>query len=90
VLSERAFNDRTAVVIGLPMTTAVYNVDNPFAVPVGPIRRADKTKISYVLCHQPKSFDWRARRGRPHAPKMLSDAIFASVCIILNQIMRLA
>jgi mRNA interferase MazF len=35
VLSPRLFNGRTSVVIGLPMTTAQYNADNPFAVAVG-------------------------------------------------------
>lgn len=32
VLSPRAFNDRTSIVIGLPMTTAASNDKNPFAV----------------------------------------------------------
>ena len=89
VLSERAFNDRTSLVIGLPMTTADYNADNPFAVPVGPVKRAGKAKTSYVLCHQPKSFDWRTRLARPHPIKALPDAVFAEVCVILNQIVRL-
>ena len=32
VLSPREFNERTGIVIGLPMTTASYNETNPFAV----------------------------------------------------------
>lgn len=32
VLLPRNFNDKTSLVIGLPMTTAEYNADNPFAV----------------------------------------------------------
>lgn len=90
VLSPRIFNERTSLVIGLPMTTAEYNADNPFAVAVGAAsgRRAGKT--SYVLCHQPKSFDWRARGARPHPFKRLQDAAFAEVCARLNQIVRLA
>ena len=32
VLSPRLFNEKTSLVIGLPMTTASYNADNPFAV----------------------------------------------------------
>ena len=36
VLSPRIFNAKTSLVIGLPMTTAEYNADNPFAVAVGP------------------------------------------------------
>ena len=48
VLSPRAFNERTSLVIGLPMTTAEYNADNPFAVMAG---SAKTGKASYVLCH---------------------------------------
>jgi mRNA interferase MazF len=60
VLSPRAFIDRTSLVIGLPMTTAAYNADNPFAVACGTATGTKAGKTSYVLCHQPKSFDWRA------------------------------
>ena len=35
VLSPEEFNGKTSLVIGLPMTTAEYNNDNPFAVTVG-------------------------------------------------------
>ena len=56
VLSPREFNSRTGIVIGLPMTTASYNDTNPFAIRFsGP-----KGALSYILAHQPKSFDWRA------------------------------
>lgn len=90
VLSPQAFNERTSLVIGLPMATADYNTSNPFAVAVGVAggRRAGKT--SYVLCHQPKSFDWRLRGGAPHPMKRVSDAGFAEVLLILNQIIQLA
>jgi mRNA interferase MazF len=50
-------------VIGLPMTTATYNADNPFAVAAGTATGTKTGKTSYVLCHQPKSFDWRARQA---------------------------
>ena len=82
VLSPQAFNARTGLVIGLPMTTAEYNATNPFAIAVG--RKAGKT--SYVLCHQPKSFDWRARRAKRHPLKRLDDALFGLACAVLNQI----
>ena len=61
VLSPRTFNDRTSLVIGLPMTTALYNADNPFAVIAGVASGRKSGQTSYVLCHQPKSFDWRQR-----------------------------
>ncbi len=89
VLSPRAFNDRTSLVIGLPMTTAAYNADNPFAVVTGLAGGAKAGKTSYVLCHQPKSFDWRARQACPHPMKTLNDALFAQVRAVLNQIIAL-
>ena len=35
VLSPKTFNERTSLVIGLPVTTATYNADNPVAVAAG-------------------------------------------------------
>ena len=86
VLSPKAFNERTSLVIGLPMTTAAYNETNPFAIKLtGP-----KGAVSYILGHQPKSFDWRARQASPHPLKQLNAAAFAEVCGVLNQIIALA
>jgi mRNA interferase MazF len=90
VLSPSAFNGRTSLVIGLPMTTAEYNADNPFAVHVGQAGGAKRLKKSYVLCHQPKSFDWRVRLGAPHPLKQLAPARFEEVCSVLNQIIQIA
>jgi mRNA interferase MazF len=90
VLSPRSFNERTALVIGLPMTTAEYNADNPFAIAVRIAKGAKQGKTSYVLCHQPKSFDWRVRGASPHPMKRLADAPFAEIRGVLNQIVQLA
>ena len=90
VLSPRIFNDKTSLVIGLPMTTADYNADNPFAVAIGKTAGRKAAMISYVLCHQPKSFDWRLRGASAHPLKLLSEALFVQVCERLNQIIVLA
>lgn len=90
VLLPRVFNERTSLVIGLPMTTAEYNADNPFAIAVGSASGRKAGKTSYVLCHQPKSFDWRVRQASAHPMKRLSDSLFADVCVCLNQIVQLA
>ncbi len=85
VLSTKAFNERTGLVIGLPMTHAASNETNPFAVKhVGP-----KREVAYVLTHQPKSFDWRQRGARPHPWKQLPAAAFEEACEGLNSIIRL-
>ncbi len=89
VLSPGAFNARTGLVIGLPMTTAAYNATNPFAVAAGAAGGRKAGKASYVLCHQPKSFDWRARGAKPHSQGRLADAVFAQACAVLNQIISI-
>lgn len=89
VLSPRIFNAKTSLVIGLPMTTAEYNADNPFAVAVGPAKGRKPGQTSYVLCHQPKSFDWRLRGAKAHPLGALSDGLFAQVRERLNQIIQL-
>jgi mRNA interferase MazF len=90
VLSQRTFNERTSLVIGLPMTTAPYNATNPFAIAIGPASGGKTGKVSYVLCHQPKSFDWRLRRAKPHPLKRMGDQAFAESCDLLNQIIGIA
>ena len=90
VLSPGNFNLKTSLVIGLPMSTAGYNADNPFAIPVGKASGRQAGKHSYVLCHQPKSFDWHLRGGKAHPLKRLADEPFAQVCALLNQIITLA
>ena len=89
VLSPRIFNQKTSLVIGLPITSAEYNADNPFAVAGGKASGRKPAKTSYVLCHQPKSFDWRLRGARAHPLDTLSESLFLQVCERLNQIIAL-
>jgi mRNA interferase MazF len=85
VLSPRIFNERTGIVIGLPMTTATYNDANPFAVKFNGPRGV----ASYILAHQPKSFDWRARGAKPHPVKKVPEEAYAHACETLNQIIAI-
>ena len=86
VLSPKSFNARTGIVIGLPMTSAPFNETNPFAIKfAGPGKR-----VSYILGHQPKSFDWRARGARPHPWKQVPAEVFERTCERLNQIIGIA
>lgn len=89
VLSPRAFNEKTSLVIGLPMTTAEYNSDSPFTVAVGGASKAKSAPTSYVLCHQPKSFDSRLRKGKRHPLGVISSASFRQVCERLNQVTKI-
>ena len=85
VLSPRAFNERTSIVIGLPMTHADQHETNPFAVKwVGA-----KGEAGYIIGNQPKSFDWRARGAKPHPWKHAPDGVFQQACETLNQIIGL-
>ena len=86
VLSPKAFNDKTSLVLGLPMTTASYNKTNPFAVDIGKVKKQGKSHNTYVLCHQVKSFDWRARGASKHPMVQLEKSKFVQACAILNQI----
>jgi mRNA interferase MazF len=85
VLSPKSFNERTGIVIGLPMTTAESNASNPFAIAF----RGPQGKNSYVLGHQPKSFDWRLRKAKPHPLKQVPVEVFESACETLNQIIAI-
>jgi mRNA interferase MazF len=85
VLSPRAFNERTGIVIGLPMTTAPYNDTNPFAIRFVGARGV----VSYILAHQPKSFDWRCRGAKAHPLKQAPEEIFSLACEALNQIIAI-
>jgi mRNA interferase MazF len=81
----RDFNDRTAIVVGLPMTTAAYNDTNPFAVKF----RGPGGATSYILGHKPKSFDWRARKAKPHPFKKVPEEAYTRACDTLNQIIEI-
>ena len=85
VLSPKEFNERTGIVIGLPMTTASFNDTNPFAVKI----KGPKGVASYILGHQPKSFDWRARNAKPHPWKKVPEDSYALACETLNQIVEI-
>jgi mRNA interferase MazF len=85
VLSPKPFNERTGIVIGLPMTTAAFNETNPFAIKF----KGPRNVTSYVLGHQPKSFDWRARGAKVHPWKRAPDEVFAAACEQLNQIIAI-
>lgn len=85
VLSPIQFNERTGIVIGFPMTTAEYNSTNPFAIQF----RGKLGKASYVLTHQPKSFDWRKRNARLHPWKKVPPDVLTEACELLNQIITL-
>ncbi len=85
VLSPKIYNAKTNMVIGLHMSSAAHNATNPFAI--------DNSKAtsepSYILCNQPKSFDWLHRGARPHPWGKVKEATFKLVCAELNDIIGL-
>lgn len=81
VSSTSAFNDKTGLVIGFPMTHAEAHADNPFAIPIkGP------KGVGYILANQPKSFDWRAREGKRHPWGGGHNEVLDAALEILGQI----
>lgn len=86
ILTNKIFNERTGLVIGLPMTSSPSNESNPFAV-----KYIGKNNVTgYVLTHQPKSLDWRQREAKAHPWKRVSDDVFNDVCDLLNTIISIA
>ena len=86
VISPKPFNEKTGIVIGLPMTHAKSNETNPFAVRFS-IARSEPI---YILTHQPKSFDWRQHLARPHPWKALPPAFFQEACEGLDSIIGIS
>jgi mRNA interferase MazF len=86
VLSPKAFNERTQLVIGLLMTHAPANDTNPFAVRF----KSPRGEVCYVLAHQPKSFAWRDRGARPHPWKQVPLDILEAACSELNGIISIS
>ena len=84
VLTARSYNERTGLVIGLPMSTAVFNATNPFAVD-----NTTKGETSYIICNQPKSMDWRLRGAKSHAWGKVREAVFKQACSELNDLVAL-
>lgn len=86
VLSTARFHTTVGLVVGCAMTSAGYNRGSSLAVDLGPI--ADRPgSHSYVLCHQIKSFDWRARGARPHPMGSLDADRLQQVLEIVGQIL---
>lgn len=85
VLSPLAFNDKTSIVVGLPMSTAGCNATNPFAID----NSRSAKEPSFILCNQAKSFDWRQRQASKHPWKRVSDAVFLDARLGLNDILQL-
>ncbi|MDB5889378.1 MAG: chpAK [Polaromonas sp.] len=85
VLTPRAYNERTSLLIGLPMSTAAYNATNPFAID----NSRSAKEPSYIICNQPKSMDWRLRGARTHAWGTVRESIFKSACVELNDLIQL-
>lgn len=73
VLSTASFHSTVGLVGGYAMTSAPYNRGSTLPVDLGPI--PDRPGAHrYVLCHQLKSFDWRARNACPHPIGRLQDS----------------
>lgn len=85
VLTPRAYNERTSLVIGLPMSTVAYNATNPFAID----NSRSVKEPSYIICNQPKSMDWRLRAACPHAWGKVGERIFKQACTELNDLIQL-
>ncbi len=85
VLSPRNYNERTSLVIGLPMSSAEFNATNPFAI----VNSKATGERSYIICNQPKTFDWKLRGACAHPWAKVRESIFKQACEGLNDIIHL-
>ena len=86
VLSTRELHVTVGLVVGCAMTSAPYNRGSSLAVDLGPIPDRPDTH-SFVLCHQLKSFDWKARAAKPHPFGIISGSNLDEVLEIVGQIL---
>ena len=84
VLSTRAFNEKMGSVMGLAMTSQAHP-HNPFQLK-NPLSKADP---SFINTNQISTFDWRARKAKPHPMGTLSSAALKPVLEHLNAILQL-
>ena len=59
VISTKAFNERTGLVVGFPITHAARHAENPFAITSPGAKRVP----GYLRTHQPKSFHGASSQG---------------------------
>lgn len=88
VLSTKELHATVGLVVGCAMTSAPYNRGSTLAVDLGPIPDRPDAH-SFVLCHQIKSFDWRARSAKPHPMGTISADQLDEVLEIVGQILGL-
>jgi mRNA interferase MazF len=86
VLSTRELHVTVGLVVGCAMTSAPYNRGSSLAVDLGPIPDRPDSH-SFVLCHQLKSFDWKARAAKPHPFGIISASNLDEVLEIVGQIL---
>jgi len=86
VLSTRELHVTVGLVVGCAMTSAPYNRGSSLAVDLGPIPDRPDSH-SFVLCHQLKSFDWKARAAKPHPFGIISGSNLDEVLEIVGQIL---
>ena len=86
VLSTWELHVTVGLVVGCAMTSAPYNRGSSLAVDLGPIPDRPDAH-SFVLCHQLKSFDWKARAAKPHPFGIISASQLDEVLEIVGQIL---
>ena len=86
VLSTAPFHASVGLVVGCAMTSAATNRGSSLAVDLGPIPERPEAH-SFVLCHQIKSFDWKARGARSQPMGSLRNDKLDQVLKTVRQIL---
>jgi hypothetical protein len=75
VLSPKDFNERTGIVIGLPMTTAAFDETNPFAVK---FRALEGRRATFSVTSRNRS------TGGPGKPSPTAGSKFRKTCSLAH------
>ena len=82
VVSGRRFNERVGVLVCWPVSLDPVQDGNPFAVPVG----NKKQGYGYVICHMPRTIDWRAQGVQKHPWKKMEKTALDVAMFKLDEV----
>ena len=82
VVSGRKFNAYVGVLVCLPVSLDPVQEGNPFAVAIG----SKSLGFGSVMCHLPRTIDWRARDVQKHPWKKMEQAALEAAMFKLDEV----
>ena len=82
VVSGRRFNGRVGMLVCWPVTMESTQASNPFAVGIG----SKSHGYGYVMCHLPRTIDWRASDVHRHPWRQIGKAVLEAAMFKLDEV----